>query len=441
MTSSLTAPVPVDPRFDRSARWRADRFGMFIHWGAYAVPARGEWVRSYERIGLDDYRPAVEAFRPDPDFDAWAATAAAAGMKYAVLTAKHHDGYALFDSELSDYTTAAVLGRDLVSEFLAAFRARGIRLGLYFSLLDWARPDYPHFGDLHHPMRDAEEFRDHAPDLASYREFLHGQVREICSNYGKLDVLWFDFSYPGMGPQEWGAAELMSMVRELQPDAVLDNRLEGSGSDHGSLLTDAPTPWSGDFTSPEQVIPAAPIVDIHGSPVPWESCLTLNNHWGYCRSDTDWKSAPMLIHRLVECVSKGGNLLLNVGPDARGAIPVGSRRILARIGEWMEVNSASIRGCGPAGLGKPDWGWWTAGHQKLYAHVMEPPIGPLLLDGLDRDQVASVHLLADGSELPLVDSWTVVGGRSRAMVSFGPQPEWSYPLPDPIDTVLEVRLR
>lgn len=441
MTSPLTAPAPVDPRFDRSAWWRADRFGMFIHWGAYSVPARGEWVRSYERIGLDDYRSAVDAFRPDPDFDAWARTAADAGMRYAVLTAKHHDGYALFDSALSDYTTATVLGRDLVAEFLAAFRARGIKVGLYFSLLDWSRPDYPHFGDLHHPMRDAEEFRDHAPDLASYREFLHGQVREICSNYGKLDVLWFDFSYPGMGPAEWGASELMRIVRELQPDAVLDNRLEGSGSDHGSLLTDSPTPWSGDFTSPEQVIPAEPIVDVHGRPVPWESCLTLNNHWGYCRADHDWKPAPVLIHRLVECVSKGGNMLLNVGPDARGRIPVESRRILARIGEWMDANSESVRGCGPAGLGRPESGRWTAGHGKLYAHVMEPPVGPLVLTGLDRDQVRSVHLLSDGSELPLVDSWTVVGGRSRAMVSFGPQPEWTYLLPDPVDTVLEIELR
>lgn len=410
---------------------------MFIHWGAYSVPARGEWVRSVERMSVADYQFAIDAFRPDPDFGQWADLARAAGMRYAVLTAKHHDGYALFDSALSDYTTAHVLGRDFVAEFLEAFRARGIRVGLYFSLIDWSRPDFPHHGDRHHPLRDDPATAGQA-DLDSYRRFMHGQVEEICTNYGPLDVLWFDFSYPGMGPQQWGAADLIRIVRAHQPDAVLDNRIEGDGPNPGTLLTDDPSPWAGDFVSPEQIIPTEGIRGSDGRPVPWETCMTLNNHWGYCASDTMWKPASMVIHKLVECVAKGGNLLANVGPDARGHIPVASQDILRRVGRWMDDNSASIRGCGPAGLPKPDWGWWTAGNGRLYAHVMEAPVGPLPLTGLSPDRVGRVRRLCDGADLPMVSSWTTGGRDDLAFVPMGPQPEYTYPLPDPIDAVLEI---
>ncbi|MFE7310457.1 alpha-L-fucosidase, partial [Streptomyces sp. NPDC057546] len=202
-------------RFARSAWFRHDRFGMFIHWGPYAVPARGEWLRSHERVSFIDYQYAVDGFGAQ-DFDphAWAELAVQAGQKYAVLTAKHHDGFCLFDTALTDYSSMHNgIGRDLVAEFLEAFRARGIKVGLYFSLLDWRHPDFPHHGDWAHPERDNPAFADHEPDLASYRTFLHGQVRELCANYGKLDILWFDFSYEGMGPEEWGATDLVRMVR------------------------------------------------------------------------------------------------------------------------------------------------------------------------------------------------------------------------------------
>lgn len=265
-------------RFAPTQWWRDARFGMFIHWGAYAVPARGEWVRSVERISNEDYEPFVDAFLPhDVDFGAWADLAKEAGMEYAVLTAKHHDGYALFESAVSDYTTVARgPKRDFVREFLAAFRSRGIRVGLYFSVIDWHHPDFPHFGDRQHPQRDDEAFRDHQPDLERYRAFMHAQIRELCSNYGQLDVMWFDFSYPGMTGEQWGAEELVAMVRELQPTIVLDNRLEVSGEGKGTIVTDQPSSYCGDFVSPEQIVPPAGMTCDDGTLVPWESCLTLN---------------------------------------------------------------------------------------------------------------------------------------------------------------------
>lgn len=197
MTDAGTTDARYHARFAPSQWWRDDRFGMFIHWGAYAVPARGEWVRSYAKISNDGYESAIDAFTPEHvDFNAWADLAAAAGMKYAVMTAKHHDGYALFDSKVSDYTTVKrAPGRDFVREYLEAFRARGIKVGLYFSVIDWYRDDFPHFGDRQHPERDNPAFADHQSNLDTYREFMHEQIRELCSGYGKLDVMWFDFSY------------------------------------------------------------------------------------------------------------------------------------------------------------------------------------------------------------------------------------------------------
>lgn len=177
-------------------------------------------------------------------------------MRYAVLTAKHHDGFCLFDSKLTDYkSTNTKAGRDLVREYLEAFRAEGLKVGLYYSLLDWHHPDYPHYGDLHHPMRNHPECGNENRDFNRYLDYMHGQVRELCENYGKIDIMWFDFSYGEMTGEKWKAAELVNMVRSLQPDIILDNRLEVSGEGFGSLATDAPTVYSGDFVSPEQIIP------------------------------------------------------------------------------------------------------------------------------------------------------------------------------------------
>ncbi|MGV9777899.1 alpha-L-fucosidase [Streptosporangium sp. NPDC003464] len=433
----------VPERFARSAWFRRDRFGMFIHWGPYAVPARGEWLRSHERVSIEDYQSAVDGFgAEDYDPHAWAELAAAAGMRYAVLTAKHHDGFCLFDSALTDHTSMHNgIGRDLVREFLDAFRARGIKVGLYYSLLDWHHPDYPHYGDFIHPERDNPAFADHKPDLESYRRYMHGQIRELCSNYGKLDILWFDFSYEGMGPEEWGAQELVETVRELQPTVLIDNRLEADGGGPGSIVTGTPSDYSGDFASPEQLIPVEGIRAQDGSPVPWEACITINNNWGYTAGDDAWKSPEQLITKLVECVAKGGNLLLNVGPDAHGRIQPEAVERLHAIGAWLAVNGESIYGAGPAGLDTPEWGYYTRTDTALYAHVLRAPIGPLALTGgLAKDSIARISLPADGRQLRLSDAWVVKSYTDIPFVEFGEVGHHTYPMPDPIDTVVRIEL-
>lgn len=243
-----------------------DRFGMFIHWGLYAIPARGEWVRSTEEIPEEDYIPFFNEFNPK-DFDPkkWARLAKQAGMKYAVLTAKHHDGFCLFDSALTDWkVTNTPYGKDIVREYLDAFRAEGIKVGLYYSLLDWHHPDYPAYGDRQHPMRNNIAYKDKRYNFDNYLDYMHGQVRELCTNYGKLDMMWFDFSYDDLTGEAWRASELVRMVRSLQPDIIIDNRLEVSGSGFGSIATDEPLEYSGDYVSPEQIIPQTGFKDSRG---------------------------------------------------------------------------------------------------------------------------------------------------------------------------------
>ena len=425
--------------YERRVSWytRA-RFGMFIHWGLYAIPARGEWVRSVERIPSEAYDPYREEFNPGHcDMGAWMDAAKGAGMQYVVMTAKHHDGFCLFDSAYTDFkSTNSPAGRDFVREYLEAARERGLRAGLYFSLLDWRHPDYPHFGDPHHPMRDNPACGNEGRDFDRYLEYLHNQVRELCTNYGRLDLLWFDFSYGALRGEAWKATELVNMVRSLQPEVIIDNRLEVSGEGFGSLAACKPTPYHGDFVSPEQIIPPNGLRDAQGRPLVWESCVTMNNHWGYCAADHDYKPASMLIKKLVECVSKGGNLLLNVGPDAQGRFPEESLRILKEIGLWMDRNGDSIYGCGPAGLEKPEYGRVTRNGNRLYCHIFENSIGPLPLYGLRREQIRSIRRLADGSQVPLSSSWVHGDYPDMVFAELGPSPV----LPDPADTVLEVRL-
>ncbi len=426
--------------YERRVEWFTQaRFGMFIHFGLYSIPARGEWVRSEEFIPKEDYDPLIHEFNPTHcDMRQWMRAIRDAGAQYVVFTAKHHDGFCLYDSAYTDFkSTNSPAGRDFVREFLDAAREAGLRAGLYFSLIDWRHPDFPHYGDRQHPMRNDPAYSNENRDFNRYLDYFHAQVREVCSNYGKLDLLWFDFSYDGLRGEAWRATELMEMVRSLQPDVVINNRLEVSGEGYGSLAACSPTPYHGDFITPEKMIPPHGLVDVEGRPLVWESCVTMNDHWGYCATDNFYKPAPMLIKQLVECVSKGGNMILNIGPDATGRIPQRSLEIMAEMGRWLERNGASIYGCGPAGMEKPEYGRITRRGDTLYYHLYENTIGPMPLPGLEKERVGAIRRLADGTEAPLSTNWVHSDYPNVVFVDLGPDPV----LPDSTDTVLEVRLK
>lgn len=426
--------------YNKRMEWYRDaRFGMFIHWGLYSIPARGEWLRSTERISKEDYMCFFNEFDArDYDPKKWAKAAKDAGMKYVVLTAKHHDGFCLFDSKYTDFKAPNTkAGRDLIAEYVEAMRDEGLKVGLYFTLIDWHHEDYPHFNDRIHPMRGNEAYKDEeSRDFSRYVEYMHNQVREICTNYGKIDVLWFDFSYDDMRGEKWGATKLIQMVRSLQPEVIIDNRLEVSGEGKGSLANCKPTPYHGDFVSPEQIVPPEGLTDVEGNPLAWEACVTMNGNWGYNGTDKFYKPAPMLVKKLVECVSKGGNLLLNVGPDAYGNIPPESMEILSVIGKWMKRNSESIYGCGPADIAKPDFGRVTRKGNKYYFHMYENTIGPVPLLGLDKSKVKSIRCLATGYEVPISTSWVHSDYPNIVFANLGPNPV----LPDEIDYVLAVEM-
>ena len=412
-------------------KWFMDaRFGMFIHWGLYSIPACGEWVMSQKEMTIEEYRKYFEQFDPvDYDPKTWVRLAKEAGMKYVVLTAKHHDGFCLFDSKLTDYkATNTKAGRDLVREFVDACREEGLKVGLYFSIIDWHHPDFPKYGDRQHPMRNNVAYKDEKIDFDRYLDYMHGQVKELVTNYGKLDLLWFDFSYD-------------DMTRHYQPDVIIDNRLEGAGDNHGSIATEHPLIYSGDFASPEQIIPPKGVCDVNGEPIPWELCATMNNHWGYCNFDHQYKTPEMLVRKLVECVSKGGNMILNVGPDAKGNIPQESVEILREVGNWMSKNKESIYGCGISNFEKPDWGRYTQKDNVIYAHVYETPLGALPLYGISPEQLAEITYLADGSEVKRGEAWNTALYTDVAFVSFGEDPVFTYPLPDERDTVLKIQLK
>ena len=431
--------------FDRSAyearvQWfREARFDMFIHWGLYSIPARGEWVRSDEQMPESEYMPYFDEFNPrDYNPRAWAKAAKEAGMQYVVLTAKHHDGFCLFDSQYTDFkSTNTKLGRDIVRDFVEAVRAEGLRVGLYFTLIDWHHPDYPHYGDRYHPMRNHPECSNENRDFNRYLEYMFNQAREICSNYGKLDLLWFDFSYDHMRGETWKATEFMEMVRSLQPNVIIDNRLEVSGEGFGSLHDCRPTPYHGDFVTPEKFIPPQGILDVEGNPMLWEVCATMNNNWGFNGTDPFYKPASMLIKKLVECVSKGGNMILNVGPDAQGNIPPQSQAILRDIGRWMHDNAESIYGCGRSELPRPEFGRITQKDKTLYFHMYENTMGPAPLLGLRAEDVAGIRLLSTGQEIPVSTSWVHSDYPDIVFADLGPNPV----LPDPVDTVLKVMLK
>ena len=370
------------------------RFGMFVHWGLYSVAGRHEWVKSRERTSDDDYDAYFGHFDPDLyDPGMWAREAKGAGMGYFVVTTKHHEGFCLWDSQYTDYkATNTPARRDLLAPMVEAFRAEGLRVGFYYSLLDWHHPDFP--PDGFHPRRDDEEWKANnaGRDIAKYRRYLHDQVSELLTNYGKVDYLFFDFSYPAQrfpqiwgnkGRQDWGSEELLAMVRRLQPGIVVNDRLD--------------LPGEADVVTPEQYQPFAPMVVRDGAGV-WEACQTLNGSWGYDRDNLDWKPPGLLVRMLVDGVSKDGNLLLNVGPTGRGELDDRTLWALREIGGWMKRHGRSVRGCGPAPFTPPPDCRYTMNGNRLYLHVFSWPLRHLHLPGL-ADRVEFARFLHDGSEV------------------------------------------
>ena len=381
----------------RLAWWTNDRFGMFIHWGLYALPARHEWVKNRERISDSAYQKYFDYFNPDLyNPKEWAKMAKAAGMKYAVITTKHHEGFCLFDSKFTDYkATNTPIKKDLIKEYVEAFRAEGIKIGFYYSLIDWHHPDFTIDGThAQRPNNDADyEQLNKNRDMSKYRTYLHNQVRELLTNYGKIDILWLDFSYPGKRGKDhndWNSVDLIKMVRKLQPGIIVNDRLDLKEYADG-----------GDFVTPEQYKVAAWPTE-NGKRVPWETCQTFSGSWGYYRDETTWKDVKQLLVLLIESVSKGGNVLLNVGPTARGKIDARAQSALKGMGEWMEVNSRAIYGCtqAPDEYARPDNSLLTynPATKRLYVHLLDYPLQNFTLPGY-KGKIKYAQFLHDGSEI------------------------------------------
>jgi alpha-L-fucosidase len=370
-----------------------DRFGMFIHWGLYALPARHEWIRNREEITNEAYQKFFDHFNPDLyDPKAWAKAAKAAGMKYFVITTKHHEGFCLWDTAYTDYKAPNTpYGKDLLTPMVDAFRAEGLKVGFYHSLIDWHHDDFTI--DAIHPLRNnpnALEMNKKRKQ-EKYAEYLHGQVRELLTNFGKIDILWFDFSYkaprhpyehfPGKGKEEWQSEKLIKMIRELQPEIVLNDRLE----------------IGGDLQTPEQYQPQE-WVKVDGKPVVWEACQTFSGSWGYHRDETSWKSPEQLIKMLIDTVSCGGNLLMNVGPTGRGEFDYRALEALEVYGEWLKRHSRAIYGCTQSEFTPPQGCKYTQNGKKLYLHIYSWPFKHIHLENM-AGKIEYAQLLNDASEI------------------------------------------
>ena len=402
----------VTKKTDGDTLWfEKDRFGMFIHFGLYSAAARHEWIKTKETISDENYDRYFRHFDPDL-FDAkeWAKKAKAAGMKYAVLTTKHHEGFCLFDSQYTDYkSTNTPAKKDFVREFVDAFREEGLKVGFYYSLIDWHHPDYPI--DIFHSRREDPDGEDQnkTRDMARYREYLHNQVRELMTNYGKIDILWFDFTYPSMDSirneynqfaiktykewmpwttaESWDAENLIKMIRSYQPGIIINNRAG----------------IAQDITTPEQTLtqkwPTYPGTD---ELYTWESCQTFSGSWGYYRDEMSWKTPEMLIRVLLQCVCNGGNLIMNVGPTGRGCFDHRADAALDVYTKWMRYNSRSIYGCtkaepefvAPAGtvLTQSEDG------SRLYIHLIDYPYSELKMGNM-AGKIDYAQFLHDASEI------------------------------------------
>ncbi len=389
-------PVFPEPTVGDTSWFQQDRFGLFIHWGIYSVAARHEWVKNREKIHDEDYQKYFDHFDPDLyDPRVWAQEAKNAGMKYFVVTTKHHDGFCLWDSALTDYKAPNTpAGRDLLRPMVQAFREQDMKVGFYHSVIDWHHPEFPIDGL--HPYRDDVAFREaqQGRDIRKYAEYLHGQTRELLTQFGKIHIMWFDFSYSqadwgwskGKGKNDWQSEKLMAMVRELQPGIIVNDRLE----------------IGGDIRTPEQYQPTGWMM-VDGKPVVWEACQTFNGSWGYHRDNLDWKPLEMLVQMLVDTVSKGGNLLLNVGPNARGEFEPRAIERLRGMGEWMRLHGRSIYGCTASDFTPPPDCRYTQNGKRLYLHFFAWPFRHVHLPGL-AGRVEYAQLLNDASEIKMLEN-------------------------------------
>ena len=388
-----------EAKYERLQWWTDARFGMFIHWGIYSQLARHEWVKKNERISDANYQKYFELFNPDLYNPAeWAKKAKAAGMKYAVITTKHHDGFCMFESAFTDYDIANTqYGKDAIKEWVDAFKAEGLKVGFYYSLIDWHHPHYT-IDQVHPQSASSKEEYDKlnvGRDMNIYRQYIKDQVKEILTKYGTIDILWLDYSFPGQfgkGRDDWDAVELVKMVRELQPNILINDRAD---------LKDYQGGW--DFTTPEQFkVESWPEID--GKRIPWETCQTFSGSWGYYRDELTWKDNRQLLGLLIESVSKGGNLLLNVGPTARGLFDPRADKALVGMGEWMKYHSRSIYECtqAPAEFDVPEHSILTYNPKtnRLYIHMLDYPITNFRLPGY-KGKIKHAQFLHDASEISI----------------------------------------
>ena len=353
----------------RTAWWREARFGMFIHWGIYAVPADstkldgtksiGEWYLSNKQMHVADYEKFAAQFNP-VKFDAhqWVKTAKDAGMKYIVITSKHHDGFCMFDTKLTDYcvTKATPWKHDPMKDLAAECRKQGLKLCFYHSIMDWQNLDYL-------PRRPWDT---RPVDGASLDRYIHNymmpELRELLTVYGPIGILWFDGGWEH-NAEELHSVEVDTMIRKLQPGIIINDRNDKLPED---------------YSTPEQEIPATAPTDRL-----WETCMTMNDTWGYAKNDTNWKSAQDLTRKLIDIASKGGNFLLNVGPTAEGVFPDAINERLAQIGAWMKLNGESIYGTSKCPLSNLGFdGRCTSKGGRLYLQVFDWPSGELTVSGL-----------------------------------------------------------